>query len=144
MAAFPGAPAFGAATAPGAGTYSSWQYVASATGSGCELPVGTTYGGHLTWPGAGKNGAVWRYQIADSSGPEVESVTYPKTPAATSTSWSGSAPHLYEPSGETYKETFEATLTYINVYSFVIKVTATTTSSAGGCTDVIYGSLIRE
>jgi hypothetical protein len=103
----------GAAIAPPAATYGSYDYVDSAVGSACVQKTGELFSGHLNWPGAGKTGAVWRYQIEPpaSTGPEVEDISFPATPQATSTTWSGTEKHVILPSGETTTSSFEATLT---------------------------------
>ncbi len=93
-------PVFGA-TLPPKGLYASFDYVHLATGSDCVQSTGDAFRGHLDWPGAGKTGAVWRYGIPtgirSATGPQIEKISYPKTP--TKTSWSGTENYDFEPSG---------------------------------------------
>jgi hypothetical protein len=134
-------PAFGGSTEPAVGVFGSFDYVDSATGSDCDLTKGTFFSGHLTWPGAGKAGAVWRYQPNGASGAEVKALTFPKTPPANSTQWAGTVKVLYEPSGITGQATVDGTIAYINADSFVItKLTYT----FGNCSETLFSSLVLE
>jgi hypothetical protein len=138
------APAFGA-SAPPKGLYSSFDYVVSASGAGCVQTTGEFFGGFLSWPGAGKAGAVWRYQLPQgvphvTTVPQVEDITYPATPAATSTTWSGAEKYKFEPQGLASQGTFDATLTYIDTQSFVMERTVTYTD----CTVKINSSFVAE
>ncbi len=134
-------PVFGATTPPAKGVYSSLDLVDSASGSDCVQSKGELFGGHLNWPGADKTGAVWRYQInTAATGPLVEKVTYPTTPKASATHWSGTENYDFEPSGKTASATFEATLIYIDSVSFVM----TRTIHYGNCTEEIASSFVAE
>jgi hypothetical protein len=142
-------PVFGATTTPpSAGLYSSYDYVASTSGTGCVYSKGDVFSGHLSWPGAGKTGAVWRYQLnplEGTTGPVVQTITLPKTPAASSTSWTGTESHTFAPPSfvgpyTVFTGTFEGTLTYINSASFVLERSTT----AGKCTTEIYSAFVAE
>jgi hypothetical protein len=139
-AGFAGAPAFGAATEPLPGVFGSFDYVASASGSDCTVSADFYSSGHLTWPGAGKLGATWRYQPNGPEGPFVKKVTYPKTPQAGSTTWSGTENIVFYPGRATSTTTFDAIITYIDADSFVM----TRTVSYGNCTEKIFSSFVRD
>jgi hypothetical protein len=139
IAGFGEMPASGGVTEPAAAVFSSFNYVASASGPACD-PVGSNFGGHLTWPGAAKLGAVWRFQPIRPSGPLVKTVTYPKTPKAGATHWSGTEHIVFEPGRETSTSTFEAVITYINAESFVMERTVTFTN----CTQTVFSSFVLD
>jgi hypothetical protein len=140
VAAFAGVPAGAASTEPARAIYGSYEYVESATGSDCVVTTGEYFSGRLTWPGAGKSGAVWRYQLNGPSGPEVKENSYPKTPVAGVKSWSGTVNTVIEPSGTTGTSTLDATITYINSSAFVL----TRTDRYENCTEVIFSSLVHD
>jgi hypothetical protein len=131
---------FAAATEPAVAIFGSFDYVASTNGGSDCGSVGAMSSGRLTWPGAAKPGAVWRYQLNGAAGPFVKEVTYPKTPKPKAAKWSGTEKVVIEPSGATSSATFEATITYINADSFVMERTV----SFGNCTQTIFSSLVRD
>jgi hypothetical protein len=146
---FSAGPVFGAAAPAPKGLYATFDYVEKTTGTGCPFPSGTFFNGHLDWPGAGKTGMVWRYGVptgipgvATANSPQIETITgFPRTPKASSKSWSGSETHVFEPSGITEKSTFDdGVLTYINSVSFVLERSVT----SGKCTTVLWSTFIAE
>jgi hypothetical protein len=133
------APAFGGSIEPARATFASSDYVTSTNGgSDCNLAKGEAYPGILSWPGAAKTGAVWRYLHNLSGVPTVVAITLPKTPAATSTQWAGAATVVSEPGGTPVELTFSADITYINTDSFVI---TDATYSFGNCTETFTSAL---
>jgi len=139
-AGFAGVPAFGGVTGPSAAAFGSYDYVASARGADCKESGNPYFAGHLSWPGAARPGAVWRYQLNGPEGPFVKTVTYPKTPKAGSTIWSGTEKVVFYPGGAISTTSFDATITYIDADSFVMERTV----RFGNCTETIFSSLVRE
>jgi hypothetical protein len=118
-----------AATQPSAGHYLTSGYTTSATPkSVCELAgqsTGDSYGGILYYPGPGKPGTTFR-QITNTS--KVEGIvleTFPTTPAAGVTSYSGSIIEGVEGSGSTNSLPFKATFTFLDANSFAAKLVTT-------------------
>jgi hypothetical protein len=138
-------PVFGAAIPPAKGLYGSFDYVDSTSGTGCTLSKGEVFSGHLDWPGSGKTGAIWRYQDNPpaTSGPVVEKITFPTTPKATSTHWSGTESHVFAPPSTSlppFTGIFVGTLTYIDSASFVLERSVT----IGKCTLEIFSAFVAE
>lgn len=137
---FAGAPALAGSTEPASGIYGSYEYVDSATGSDCNQTAGNYFNGRLSWPGPGKLGAVWRYQLNGPGGPQVKAVTLPKTPRAGSVTWAGTEKAVTEPGGMTGESTMDATVTYIDTSSFVVVRTV----RFGNCTEKFFISLVHD
>ena len=129
-----------AGTKPAVAVFNSYEYASSATGSDCNLKPGDYFSGRLTWPGAGRIGAVWRYQLNGPTGPQVKEVSYPKTPLAGMTSWSGKATAVVKPGGTPGEFTFDTTITYIDADDFVL----VETNFFGNCKETKSASLVRE
>jgi len=128
------------ATSPAAGTYSTIGYVSAETANCTGLaPVGSTLTGFFDYPGPGKPGALSRNQILGVFNGilvnEVELLSYPITPAAGQTSWSGSYRGAILPTFPKFKPigTFTATLTFGNAASFFMTFTYTIPVAGGNC-----------
>jgi hypothetical protein len=111
--------ALAAAAQPDAGYYRALIEVTSAKGSGCSTlgyAVGAQTVGFFFYPGVSKAGAVMRF--GNDTATRIGAQTFPMTPLAGATSWSGTVKDGYEPSGPYFSFPFAATITYLDSQSF--------------------------
>jgi hypothetical protein len=135
-----------AATQPAAGTYSMLAYVAGVAGpakANCDYKVGDNWTDYFVYPGPGKVGATKTKQIQDSAHHYMSIDTYPKTPAAGVTAWSGTYDYVYLPGGSSGTGKFTWKFTFINANAFVLSRTFTSDVPGGTCTIRVDESAIR-
>jgi hypothetical protein len=118
-----------AATPPTAGYYVTTGYTVSATpASACKLAeqvAGTSYGGIFYYPGPGKTGATFREPVNGKSGASIGLQTFPKTPAAGVTNYSGTLVQSTEGVAGGNSLNFTATFTFLDSSSFQGKFVVT-------------------
>jgi len=124
-----------AATAPNKGFYHVESYITAAkptaTCSGFGIAVGPAPSGSLYYPGPSATGAILRY--AGTKSATITAESFPKTPAAGATSWSGTLMQGTEPN-LTFPIAFRAKLAPLDAQSFTIVATLTVTVGANKCT----------
>jgi hypothetical protein len=135
------APALAAAPTPQVGHYTQLYLVLSASVSGagsCIDSVGTYFTEQFYFPGPSKKGAkAWRaFSLSDLLQNEV--ITFPETPAAGATTWSGTYSAQFLPNGATVKAKFSTSFTITDPSSSLGTTTVVGPTQQGGtCTETL-------
>ncbi len=139
-----------AATQPVVGIYQTYQYVTASSSSPSGLtscnPVGAELGGYFSYPGPSKTGAQSYGPAEVSSTLRMLVCTYPVTPAAGATSWSGTeqCTSTYLSGSPTrYTLTFNATIVYDTKNTWLEQRTITYPVTGGTCTETRNVGLSR-
>ena len=139
-----------AATEPKASTYNQYQYVIDSASTPPGLtscnPVGTTLGGYFVYPGPSLPGAASYGAGEGSTTMHMLVCTYPNTPAAGASTWSGSegCTETYLTGAPTgYTVTFSAKIVYVDANSWLEQRTISYPVTGGSCQETRNVGLMR-
>ena len=145
LAALCTVPSYGATTLS-AGNYAMFAYVTKVAAKGtepCNYHVGEQFNEFLIYPGPSRIGASKRQLIQTSTDHFVGIDTFPKTPAAVATSWSGTYHYTFSPRGPSGAGTFTWTFNIIDTTSFVSTRTLFVGVTGDSCSVTVDESGIR-
>ena len=135
LAALCAVPSYGATTLS-AGTYAAFAYVTkiATTGKGtCDFHVGEQFSEFFIYPGPSRTGASKKQLIETATDHFIGVDTFPKTPAAGATSWSGAYHFSFLPGGPSGTGTFTWKFNIVDTTSFVSTRTLSGNVTGGSC-----------
>ena len=138
-------PSYGATTLS-AGTYAMFAYVTKVAAKGkepCDYHVGEQFSEFLIYPGPSRTGASKKQLIQTSTDHFVGIDTFPKTPAAGVTSWSGTYHYAFLPGGPSGTGTFTWKFNFVDATSFVSTRTLFVGVTGDSCTVTVDESGVR-
>ena len=138
------------AVEPVTGIYQTYQYVVDSSSNPKGLtdcnPVGTILGGYFSYPGPAKTGAQSFGATEETTTLRMLVCSYPTTPAAGATSWSGSESCVdtyLSGAPDSYTVTFHATIVYDTSNTWLEQRTISYPVTGGTCTETRNVGLSR-